>query len=336
MRSRLVPWVLRYLSDRGGDADAVADAFAVPASLRDPLSWSMDAPAIDVDVARRLCDRAAAELGEPRLGLVVAESLPRGAYGVLEFAARNAPTVRGAASRLVRYQRLINDAVECSIVESPDAVAIRHALPGSPDCVGAHGNLFTLSVLHRSFREIGVRSPPLRVEVAHRGPALELKSVFGSDNVRFGAGYNALTYPPEVFDAEVLGADATLLPVLDGYAQKLVPPEDPAASWRARVREHLRRSLSGGAPSLEETARHLSTSTRNLQRQLTALNTTYSLVIDELRAEEARRLVHDQTLSVTEIAFLLGYSESRAFLRAFKRWTGESPKRFRGGGAKSP
>jgi AraC-like DNA-binding protein len=292
----------------------------------------MDAPALSIEVIAQLCDRAAAGLSEPLLGLRLAEDLPRGTYGVIEFAARNAPTVRRAAERLVRYQRLINDAVVYEVVDDGSATEVRHFLPGYGDGVGLHGNLFTLASLHRLLRELGVSTAPTRVDVANLEPQPELDDTFGNAEVRFGAGHNALRFPPSVFDARIPDADASLLPVLDGYAARLLPPEDPASGWRARVRDHLRRNLSGGAPSLEETAAHLSTSPRNLQRQLGAQKLSYSKVVDALREEEARRLVVDQSLSIAEIAFLLGYSDARAFLRAFKRWTGKSPGNFRGPG----
>lgn len=329
MRSRLVPLVLEYVGRHGGDAAALADSFAIPAALRRATGWSMDAPAMRVDQVVGLCDQAAVDLGDPLLGLHVAQAIPRGTYGVLEFAARNAPTVREAAVRLIRHQRLINDAVEYSIADEGGATALRHTVPGRPEGVGVHGNLFTLGVLLRYLGEVGVTGPAKRIEIAHRAPRQELTGILAAEEVRFGAGHNALVYDSRRFEDGVADSDPALLPVLDRYAAELMPTEDPSAGWAARIREHLRRALAGGAPSLEEVARHFSTSPRNLQRQLRGLDTSYSRLVDGLREQEARRLVVDPGVALSEVAFLLGYSEARAFLRAFKRWTGTSPGRFR-------
>lgn len=327
MRSRLVPLVLAHVRAAGHDADALADAYGVDEALRDPARWTMDAPAVPIVTSTELCEHAARLLDEPSLGLRLARELPRGSYGVLEHAARNAPTVRAACERLVRYQRLINDAVEYSVIDEDGRVGVGHALSGHADAVGAHANLFTIAALHRFLEQTGVSEPPEQVVVAHAEPRVDLG--FGAARVRWGAGYNVLLYPAHVFDAAVAHADPTLLPILDEYAAQLLPPEDPASGWRARVRDHLRRHLCGGVPSLEQTARHLGTSSRNLQRQLASLSTTYSEVLDTHREDEARRLVADPSLALDEIAFLLGYSGSRAFVRAFKRWTGRSPGAFR-------
>jgi AraC-like DNA-binding protein len=76
-------------------------------------------------------------------------------------------------------------------------------------------------------------------------------------------------------------------------------------------------------------ARALSTSTRSLQRRLAAVGLSYNQLLDQVRKEAAERHLADSALSITEIAYLLGYSEPAAFNRAFKRWYDETPQGFR-------
>jgi AraC-like DNA-binding protein len=71
-------------------------------------------------------------------------------------------------------------------------------------------------------------------------------------------------------------------------------------------------------------------SQRSFQRKLGELGLTYQKVLDEIRHELARRYLDDQSKSVTEIAFLLGFSEQSAFTRAFRHWSGMSPSIYRG------
>ena len=87
--------------------------------------------------------------------------------------------------------------------------------------------------------------------------------------------------------------------------------------------------LSSGPPTLPETARALGISTRTMQRQLKEEGTTYAEVLDALRREMAAGLLHNHTLAIYEVAFLLGYSEPSTFYRAFRRWHGMSPGDYR-------
>ena len=88
------------------------------------------------------------------LGLHLATAGPRGTYGVLEFAARTAPTVGEAIRRLVRYQRLANDLVAITLDRRSGVAVFGHRIPDDPVCVGRHGNEFTLAAVLRLCREL--------------------------------------------------------------------------------------------------------------------------------------------------------------------------------------
>jgi AraC-like DNA-binding protein len=79
----------------------------------------------------------------------------------------------------------------------------------------------------------------------------------------------------------------------------------------------------------ENVARELYMSSRTLQRHLQREDTTYTTLLNEIRQDLAEQYLTEQDISLTEIAFLLGFSESSAFSRAFKRWIGVSPSEYR-------
>ena len=85
----------------------------------------------------------------------------------------------------------------------------------------------------------------------------------------------------------------------------------------------------GPVATLESIASEMRMSPRTLQRRLTTEGTTFARVYETVREELARAYVADAKMPLTEIAFLLGYAELSAFLRAFKRWTGKTPSQFR-------
>ena len=87
--------------------------------------------------------------------------------------------------------------------------------------------------------------------------------------------------------------------------------------------------LCDGEPTLDRLARRLHMSARTLHRRLAEESTTFRQVVSEVRQELAERHLREGKLAIAEIAFLLGFSEASAFHRAFKRWTGLSPQKYR-------
>ena len=95
------------------------------------------------------------------------------------------------------------------------------------------------------------------------------------------------------------------------------------------MRRLLGEALTGGDPGLENFTRQLGMTARTLQRKLKEEGTSYQDLIDEVRCEVARRHLRRPAMAISEIAFALGFSETSAFHRAFKRWTGMTPKEYR-------
>jgi AraC-like DNA-binding protein len=95
-----------------------------------------------------------------------------------------------------------------------------------------------------------------------------------------------------------------------------------------RVRRVLARLLPQGEPGVAAVARALDMSARTLQRQLEEEGTTFRDVLNDLRSEMAQAYLRDGHHTIAEVTYLLGFSETAAFSRAFKRWTGVAPSRY--------
>ena len=105
--------------------------------------------------------------------------------------------------------------------------------------------------------------------------------------------------------------------------------EGRASSVRRRVEAELEPRLADGPIRIEPVARALGCSRQTLYRRLKAEGLTFEQVLDDLRRRRALKLVRDPALAVKEIGYRLGFSDPAAFSRAFKRWTGKSPKAMR-------
>jgi AraC-like DNA-binding protein len=87
--------------------------------------------------------------------------------------------------------------------------------------------------------------------------------------------------------------------------------------------------LSRGVPTVEDVARRMATSERTLRRRLEEGGSSFRELLDDTRERLARNYVRDRRMALSEVAFMLGFSEPSAFHRAFKRWTGTTPAAFR-------
>src|SRR5580704_11743464 len=100
-------------------------------------------------------------------------------------------------------------------------------------------------------------------------------------------------------------------------------------SLRDDLRPVLAARMTGGDMNIDAVARRRVTATRTLQRRLARTGTSFDALRDDARKLAAELYLSDATLSITEIAYLLGYSEPTGFHRAFRRWHGTTPESFR-------
>ena len=124
-------------------------------------------------------------------------------------------------------------------------------------------------------------------------------------------------------------ADPNLLQVLEHYIEDLLSRLPRGQRIEGRLRQYVMKSLKNGPPRLAEAARCLGMSPRTLQRRLKDKGLIFDRVVDETRCQLAESYLESSKLTASEIAYLLGYSELSAFTRAYRRWTGSTPKATR-------
>jgi AraC-like DNA-binding protein len=147
--------------------------------------------------------------------------------------------------------------------------------------------------------------------------------------VQFGAPSNKLSFASSLLSQPIDKADASLCALLDRHAQELLEKFPPRDSLINQVRSIIATEFRGGDPSLEHVAEQLTLTPRTLQRKLQELGTSHNELLDQMRRQLAMRYLREDHMAICEVAYLLGFSESSSFHRAFKRWTGVTPKEFR-------
>jgi AraC-like DNA-binding protein len=137
-----------------------------------------------------------------------------------------------------------------------------------------------------------------------------------------------IVYPAGVRELPLPGARPALAGVVEAQLQALLDAIEHGTATSSRVRAAIGELLGRGGCNVDAIARALHMSRRSLERALAAEGTSAGAVLDDERRQRA--LVWLPALSVDEVAARLGYSDRRAFARAFRRWTGVAPKQARG------
>ncbi len=179
-------------------------------------------------------------------------------------------------------------------------------------------------------RRVGVMSVAKAVHVTHAAPPYraEYERVFGAP-VTFESDWNAVQIDETSMAQRIAPQPRYVFGVLSDRADMLLKSLESSKSTRGRVESLLMPVLHTGDASMDIVAGKMALSRQTLFRKLKAEDTTFEKVLDELRHRLALDYLSGRKVSVNETAYLVGFSEPAAFSRAFKRWTGTSPREMR-------
>ncbi|MBX2802189.1 MAG: AraC family transcriptional regulator [Myxococcales bacterium] len=253
--------------------------------------------------------------------------------GPLGFLAATSDDVRSSLARVCPYMPTFTTDLTYRTIVDDEGV---HLFIGSPCAArqGLHarmaGAVGMLVALAPSFT--GSPLEPVRVRLP--GPACPQTSLrrdlFG-DDVSYGGPVAELVTKRDLLDQPLKRADHDLSAFFEDQLSEQLLRLKVAGGLVEEVRSAVR-ALLPTSPTLPDAARLLGMSTRTLQRRLTTEGTTFAQVVDDLRhALALQRLT--EGASIGEVTFSLGFSEPSAFHRAFKRWTGTTPRLWRAGGS---
>jgi AraC-like DNA-binding protein len=323
---RLVPLVGALLREQGVDPLALLREADLPVE-------ALKAPEVTAPLAafRTLLARAAEATGDDAFGLTLAERVPDGTYSLLEFVARSAQTLRDAFVSLARYGALVNAVTRFGYDESTRGGAFTHFTLAPGATQGRELHEFTLGrVLAIAQQQVGEDFRPLEAWFSSPKPKRTERLVarFGP-RLRFAAKDSGMLIAPRELDLKLSAADPALAKWLERQADEALQRMPGSSDLSGRVRAVLTEGLPRGNSDVRHVARALELTERTLQRKLATEGHTFAGLLEEVRRALAQRYLDDPRLSVSEIAFLLGYSELRAFDRAFLRWTKQTPNAWR-------
>jgi AraC-like DNA-binding protein len=296
-----------------------------PPELREGADSGPEDLRLPVAPSQLFLEHMAKLVGEPNLGLLAARETPLGTFKVLEFVAFSAQTWRGVVETAFRYVHLMNEAADfrIEVVRSQAHIVLASKVP-----LSRPGIDFQSAMLHlTTTRWVGRQAPELEVWFTYPEPSdlTEHRAIFGTAKLCFDAPYNGFVHDAARLDEPVPSADPEVHAILRKHAERLLAELASGDGLVEHVRMQLLESLKEGPMTASDVAKGMGVTRRTLTRRLAEHGTKFSELLDDVRRKAATYYVAATEHSLIDIAFLVGFSESSAFVRAFKRWHGVAP-----------
>jgi AraC-like DNA-binding protein len=268
--------------------------------------------------------------GDPGLPARVATYPGHAERSLLAFLNQVQPTVGAVVETLLRYWPTVTDAFSWTLERTKTTFSLVAAPAGPIERAGWRHQLeFEVAdIVHSGLRIMGPAARPRRVALAHRPPpSLDAYVAVMGLEPEFSSPRVEITYPHEVWDLPMPGNKPELARVLEAQLAAMLERPDARRKTADRAREIIASVLREGRPDGDEIARRLGLGRRTLERRLVDEGTSLRKLVDEERFALAAEWLGD--VEIAQISARLGYSDVRAFDRAFRRWAGMTPSDFR-------
>lgn len=280
----------------------------------------------------RLLELAAQEVADDCFGFRLARDFELREIGLLYYVMASSERLADALHNAARYCAINNEGVRLR-VSSERKFTIGLEYQNIDRRSDLHHMEFWLVTLVRICRSLtGGRLVPTQIKLRHFRPhtPADVRSQLGCE-IDFAAESDEIVFPAPIGALPVVGADLYLNKLLLQYADEALDGRTSRRnSMRSRVEDQIAQLLPHGKANASEIARRLGMSRRTLARALSAEGAVFSGVLETMRQALAKGYLRERELPISEIAWLLGYSEISSFTHAFVRWTGLTPKAFRG------
>lgn len=284
-----------------------------------------------IDDITRLWRAAERCTGDRGFGLKTGSLVGPASLNVVSFLLQSSATLREALNHLQKYQRLISDGGRFQLLSGEQASWIVYHPRQGELAFSPHQIEAVLAAVVSFTRWITASSvPPLLAQCSHSqlGESADYQSVFACP-LLFEQAFSGLLLSNTVLDQALPQADAQLAQLHERYAAVQLGSLSETATALPQLRLWLQSQLNGSVPTRASTAKALNLSERTLSRRLKAQGSSFEQVLDEVRQSAALNAVGHTTRGLSDIAQSLGFAESSTFYRAFRRWTGDTPARWR-------
>ena len=266
----------------------------------------------------RTLERAARATGRSRQSI--------GTFELLDYLIVTSDTVGEGLRQFARYVVLVAPSLRIDIHGDQDPIRVEW-VDSPPSSFGVE---YSVTLVVRNLRiETEDRVRFDSVSFRHQpDDVAEIERLLGCP-VQVGAAWSGLSLPNDAWHVPMRRRDPVLRRMLESHSRAVTSRSTSTENLAVNLHQVLTSRLARGEAEIGAVARDLGMSSRTLQRRLSQQGLSYQQLLDRVRRETAEKSMVDSSLSIGEIAYLVGYSEPAAFHRAFKRWTGLTPQAFR-------
>jgi AraC-like DNA-binding protein len=285
---------------------------------------------LEVRLHIKFLNLVAEALNDDLVGFHLAQNFDLRTVGLLHFVFSSSATLSEAMQRAARYSSIVNEGITLTHREGKK-ICLVFEYVGVSRHLDRHQMDFWMAALLRGCRQLTNRNlTPDRVSFVHRGSAVsELRSFYACE-LSFGAEVDETAFALSLRDTPIVSAEPHLNKLLIKYCEEaLAHRKTNRSSFGISVENAIAVLLPHGQAQMSVIARKLGISARTLARRLASEGLTFAGVLHALRRDLAKRHLADRELSISKVAWLVGYSDVSAFSGAFKRWTGMSPGKVR-------
>ena len=320
----------RLAYERGRKEGVDVDALLRQAHLTPREIKNKDIP-LGVQNQIKFADLVANATGDPLLGFHLAYSYDLRELGLLYYVIASAETLLGSLQRVARYSDVANEGVDLEVTQG-NLLRVRPHFSGIARHSDIHQMEFWMASLVRVCRKvIGANLKSIEVRIAHdrRKQVPEMEKLLRCD-VKTGVNIDEIVFSKGSGEYPIVTAD----PYLDQLCVRLCKETlarlgKKPSPLKVKVENAIAVLLPHGEMHFDAVAAELGLSGRTLARRLASEGHSFSKILDGLRSSLARRYLAESDMSISEIAWFLGYSEVANFTHAFYRWTGTNPRNER-------
>jgi len=329
--------MIRLCAERGISSQALLQDSGIDSSILDGGSHFVNG-----EQYYKVLKNASALLGDPTFGLYYGARTTITSHGILGFAFMSSKTLRDALLLMTKYHRTLFTLIELQFEEQAKNAYLRinftTNFKGYENLL-AEGIIAGFYTIFKSMfsQEINRDNEffsnyiktPATVQFKQEEPEYSdfFYKILG-ENVEFSKEYNQIIIPSSLLDYSLPESDPNTAKMAEQICQDILLSLEQRETYPEKVRKIIF-SYKESLPTFDQVADILHLHPRTLGRRLKQYNTSYQVILDEVRKELALEYLANPDILIDDIAYSLRFNDASSFYRAFRKWTGRTPRSYR-------
>lgn len=321
--------IIYYATAQGANLNYLLEAANLSeAAMNDPHFE------LDMETSSRLWNAAVLEARDTLFGLHLGEQSNPAVLGVVGHLFQSCPNLLEGMMNLQRFNDLFGSLVQLKVVETEEMYGLHFFINDTSyqhQLVRRQAKDAWMSGIASIFSKMGAGKPrPSRVCISRLVTAQtsEYLRVFSGCDVRFDQEEDIIWYSKTTLSLPLISSNPDMYAYFMRMANDQLETISGTRSFARTIQDMLVDHYNQGFPGIEQLADQLHTTTRTMQRKLKAEGYTFSQLIEQAKQEMAFRLMKTRKYNISEVAYMLGFSEPGSFTRSFRKWTGLSPRAY--------